>query len=89
MGFMKFTTAKLQKYGYEHCLLHHFMPFKVYMHFSFNNSFFFFFLYLEGHTPQYIEVPRLDVKSELQPQRHQIQAMSATYTTALTAVPDP
>ena len=41
----------------------------------------FFFGFLGLH-PWHMEVPRLGVKSELWPQQHQIQAESATYTTA-------
>jgi len=49
---------------------------------SFLGSFFFFFglFVFLGLHPQHMEVPRLGVESE--PQQHQIQAESVTYTTA-------
>ena len=42
----------------------------------------FFFLVFLGSHLQHMEVPRLGVKLELQPQQRGMQAASAAYTTA-------
>ena len=43
---------------------------------------FFFLTFCLSRAANHMEVPMLGVKSELLPQQRQIQAVSATYTTA-------